>query len=119
MTETREHPHRLHISSPNHRAVVSKDGVVLAETKRAIVLREGSLPPRYYIPRDDVRMKLLEPTASRTHCPFKGDASYWSYGKETDIAWSYATPIPDAAAIAGMIAFYNDRVTLEVDQSPS
>ena len=57
---------------------VEVDGVVVARTERARVLREGSLPPRYYLPREDVRTDLLVATAHTTRCPFKGDASYWS-----------------------------------------
>jgi uncharacterized protein (DUF427 family) len=98
---------------------VSYKGVVLAETRSALVLREGKLPPRYYIPASDVRMELLAPTAKQTECPFKGTASYWSarVGDELvpDLVWSYPDPIPEAKEIAGLMCFYNERVDLGVD----
>lgn len=113
--ETREHPHRLDIGEPTTRVKVTHERTVLADTSRAIVLREGSLPPRYYIPADDVRMGLLAPSDTTSHCPFKGDASYWSIDGVPDVAWSYQTPIPEAAPIAGTIAFYNEKVDIEVE----
>lgn len=98
---------------------IERDGVLLAETSRPVLLREGKLPTRYYLPADDVRMELLEPTDSRTHCPFKGDASYWSarIGDEDvpDIAWSYPEPIEGAEKIAGLVCFYNEKVDIDVD----
>jgi uncharacterized protein (DUF427 family) len=68
-------------------------------------------------------MELLAPTDSATTCPFKGQASYWSATVDgtthRDVAWSYETPIPAVAAIAGHICFYNDRVELLLDPSPA
>ncbi len=96
---------------------MSLKGVVLAESSDALVLREGSLPPRYYLPQADVRMDLLAASDNRSHCPFKGDASYWSAKGAENVAWSYPTPIESAAQIAGLIAFYNDRVDIEVGPS--
>jgi uncharacterized protein (DUF427 family) len=84
-----------------------------------VVLDETGLPPRYYIPAADVRMELLTPTDTKTTCPFKGTASYWSaaIGDEVvpDLAWSYPDPIAEAAEIAGLLCFYNEKVDLEVD----
>ncbi|WP_163558204.1 DUF427 domain-containing protein [Halomonas sp. NO4] len=93
------HPHdrRVH-------AII--DGTLIADTTRAIELRERGYPPRQYIPRDDVRMDLLTPSETVTHCPFKGDASYFSFGEHQDIAWSYEQPLEGMAAIAGRLAFY-------------
>ena len=83
-----------------------------------MLLKEGKLPTRYYIPREDVRIEL-QATDSSTHCPFKGDASYWSAdvnGEQiTDIAWTYPHPIPSAEQIAGLVCFYNEKVDIEVD----
>jgi uncharacterized protein (DUF427 family) len=110
------HPHHLVIAPSSAPVLVTHDGVVLAETTHAIVLREGSLPPRYYIAPDDIRMELLTPTQTASHCPFKGDATYWSIDGVPDVAWSYATPIEGAEAIAGLIAFYNEKVTIEVER---
>lgn len=114
MTQTRDHPHHLDIAESQAHVTVSHDSVVLAETTRSVVLREGTLPPRYYLVREDIRMDLLTPTASTSHCPFKGDATYWSIDGVPDVAWSYATPIAGAERIAGLIAFYNEKVDIEV-----
>jgi uncharacterized protein (DUF427 family) len=95
------------------------DGVVVAETHRPWLLFETGLPTRYYIPKVDVRMDLLEPTDSHTACPYKGTASYWSATvngqRHDDVVWSYPTPLLESHRIAGLVAFYNDRVTIEVD----
>ncbi len=112
MTEVQEHPHRIVIVEHDGRVTVSATGTQLASSTRALELREGKLPVRYYIPRDDIRMELLTPTASASHCPFKGDASYWAIDGVPDVAWSYERPIPGAERIAGLIAFYNDKVDI-------
>ena len=73
-------------------------GETIAESDRAIVLREGKYPPRFYFPMADVRMNLLRPTTLSTHCPHKGDASYWTVtvGDEPveNAAWAYLRPLP-------------------------
>jgi uncharacterized protein (DUF427 family) len=108
------------ISIHDHDALleVRLDGHTLASSRRAKVLLETGLPPRYYIPRDDVQAELT-PSDTRTSCPFKGDASYWSAkagdGVVPDIAWSYEHPIPQAEPIAGHVAFFNERVDVVVD----
>jgi len=102
--------------------VVSADGEVLADSERPVVLRETGLPKRYYLPRDDVHMELLEPTSHHTTCPWKGQASYWSANAGgqvlENVAWSYEDPIPDAEQIRGMLAFYPDRVEIDVRDDP-
>ena len=108
---------------PSSRAVrIEVDGVVLADTTNAHVLHETGLPPRWYIPKVDVRMDLLEPTDTESHCPYKGRAGYWSAHigdrVERDLAWSYRTPLPESERIAGLVAFYNERVDLIVDGEP-
>lgn len=94
-------------------------GVVVAETRRPVLLFETGLPTRYYIPKQDVRMDLLVPTDSVTRCPYKGVARYWSgpTGDEliTDVVWSYPAPIPECPKIENLLAFYNERVDLHVD----
>ncbi len=86
----------------------------LAETRRPRILFETGLPARYYIPKEDVRMDLLAPSETRTRCPYKGIASYWSARaggqRVQDIAWSYEEPIPECPKIRGLICFYPDRV---------
>ncbi|KUN79536.1 DUF427 domain-containing protein [Streptomyces griseoruber] len=84
---------------------------VLAETDRALVLRETGCPVRYYIPAADVRLDLLTPSATHTHCPFKGEASYWSLPDAPDLVWSYPDPKPDVAAIRNHLCFYEVQVS--------
>ncbi|HSS61352.1 MAG TPA: DUF427 domain-containing protein [Candidatus Limnocylindrales bacterium] len=94
-------------------------GVVIAETRRPVLLFETGLPTRYYIPKQDVRMDLLVPTATSSRCPYKGVACYWSGpvgGKVIeDVVWSYPAPIPECPKIENLLSFYNERVDLYVD----
>ena len=94
-------------------------GVVVAETRRPVLLYETGLPTRYYIPKQDVRMELLQPTSSVSRCPYKGVARYWSgpIGDNMiqDVAWSYPSPIAECPKIENLISFYNERVDLYVD----
>jgi len=98
---------------------VDVGGVMVAETRRPVLLFETGLPTRYYIPKQDVRMDLLEPTSSETRCPYKGVARYWSgpIGDKMiqDIVWSYPAPIPECPKIENLLSFYNERVDLFVD----
>ena len=84
-----------------------------------MLLFETGLPTRYYLPAQDVRLDLLEPSESRTQCPYKGVASYHSVniGGELfrDVVWSYPFPIPECPKIEGLLAFYNERIELYVD----
>ncbi|MDW7748186.1 DUF427 domain-containing protein [Halomonas sp.] len=98
----------LHPHSNRMRVVI--DGTLLADTTRAIELRERGYPPRQYLPRDDVRMDLLTPSDTVTHCPFKGDASYFSFGEREDVAWSYQQPMGGMEKLAGKLAFYDEEV---------
>jgi uncharacterized protein (DUF427 family) len=96
------------------RLQVRWNGHIVAETVRALKLTEGRHAGVYYVPRSDVAMDLLTRTEHLSHCPHKGQASYYAItaGGRTvqNAAWSYETPIPDVAAIAGHLAFYPDRV---------
>ncbi len=116
--ETRQREH-----DPNHKVEVEPsprwvrvvfNGETIASSKRPLLLVETNHRPVYYFPREDVRMDLLEPTPSRTHCPYKGDASYWTIRVgdrvSEDAAWSYEEPFPDRQDIRGYMAFYWDRV---------
>jgi uncharacterized protein (DUF427 family) len=98
---------------------VEVDGATVADTKRPVLLFETGLPTRYYIPKLDVRMDLLEPTETVTHCPYKGAASYWNLrlGDTTykDFVWAYPRPIPEIPKIANLLCFYNEKVDLYVD----
>jgi uncharacterized protein (DUF427 family) len=99
--------------------VVELGGEVLADTRRAVLLFETSLPMRAYVPRDDVRMELLVPTGSATRCAYKGEARYWSVegaGEAgEDICWSYEAPLHDAAQVQDLIAFYDERTDVTID----
>jgi uncharacterized protein (DUF427 family) len=117
------HPHdpfdRIDCLRSSRSIQVAHNGVALADTSRATLLFETPLPPRFYIPREDVAMELLEPSESHTVCAYKGRASYWSarVGDATlpDIAWSYEEPLHDAAPVRGLIAFYTERLDLTID----
>ena len=111
----REQPDYLVEFVPSHKRVkVVFNGVVLAETERAMVLRETRLDPVYYLPRDAVCMDYLEQSSHRTYCPFKGTASYWHVvvdGRRVENAvWSYEDPMAEAAQIAGFMAFYWNKM---------
>ena len=106
--------HPIDIAPAAPRVRVRVGGETIADTTRALTLKEASYPPVHYIPRADIRMDLLAATATSTHCPYKGDAGYFTAtaGGRTarDCAWSYETPYPATAAIAGHLAFYPNRV---------
>ncbi|HEX2645727.1 MAG TPA: DUF427 domain-containing protein [Candidatus Dormibacteraeota bacterium] len=106
------------VNSSKH-VEIKVDGVTLADTRRPVLLYETGLPTRYYIPKQDVRMDLLEPTETHTRCPYKGVASYWSLrlGDKLvkDVVWSYPTPIQECTRIENMLSFYPDKVELYVD----
>jgi uncharacterized protein (DUF427 family) len=110
---------RIDILPSSRHVRVLIDGVVVADSHRPWLLFETGLPVRYYLPKVDVRMDLLEPTDSHTACPYKGTASYWTAvvndQRHDDVVWSYPQPLPESTRIGGLVAFYNDRVTLEVD----
>ena len=93
-------------------------GDVVAETTRARLLSETSLPLRFYVPREDVRLEL-HPSERHSYCPYKGQASYWSVDaggrRRADVAWSYEQPLPDAMEIAGLVAFWDERVDVFLD----
>jgi len=97
--------------------VRTPDGVMV-ESRNAKILQEGDHEPVVYFPREDVAMALLEPSEKTTTCPHKGKASHFDYigpsNRITDIAWSYEAPDKDAAKpIAGYLAFYGDKATVE------
>jgi uncharacterized protein (DUF427 family) len=89
-------------------------GVTVADTHHPYLVIETGLPMRYYIPDEDVRMDLLTPTATTSHCPYKGEATYWSanIGERTfkDIVWSYRDPLPACSPLAQSVCFFNERV---------
>jgi uncharacterized protein (DUF427 family) len=106
--------HPITVTRAKDRVVVSWNGAVIADSRDALDLKEASYPVVKYIPRADVDMTRLERTTHASHCPYKGDASYFSIrvgdAVSKDAAWSYEHPFEGVAAIAGHIAFYPDRV---------
>lgn len=110
--------HPITITRVPGRVAVTAGGEVIVSTDHALVMRESTYPPVYYLPREDAAMDRLEPTDHATYCPFKGDASYYSIpalGAAGDnVVWTYETPYSAVADIVGYLAFYPDRVTIEV-----
>lgn len=105
---------------PSERHVrVELDGHLLAESVRPHALFETTLPTRWYLPPADVRTELLVPSDTVTRCPYKGTATYWSARTgdtvHRDVVWSYPDPVPECPRIAGLFAFFNERVDLIVD----
>lgn len=115
------HPHAITIENNPNRIKVAFNGTVIAETTRALVLKEGPLPPATYIPREDVQMSYLQRTDHSTHCPFKGNASYFSVRVGNEIAdnavWTYETPIDSVAQIKDCLSFYVEKLDVS-EESP-
>jgi uncharacterized protein (DUF427 family) len=106
--------HPITIAANPHRIRIVVGGVIVAETTRAQTLTEANFPPVHYIPREDAEGDLLERTDHTSHCPFKGDASYFTVMAgglvRRNAVWSYEEPYPAVAAIKGHLAFYPDKV---------
>ncbi len=121
-THPRDPYTRVDILPSSRHVRVEVDGVTVAESASPRLLFETGLPPRYYLPKPHVRLDLLTPTDTVTHCPYKGQAGYWSVragdAVHEDLAWSYRAPLPESQKIAGLIAFYNEKVDLYVDGVP-
>ncbi len=105
---------------PSERHVrVEVGGEVVAESRRPHALFETTLPTRWYLPPDDVRWELLEPSDTVTRCPYKGTARYWSVRAagelHRDVAWSYPEPIPECPRLANLVAFFNEKVDITID----
>lgn len=113
--------HRVDAVRSSRRLRVLLEGEAIAQTTRAHVIYETGLPARWYVPRKDVRVRLAA-SALRTTCAYKGHASYWSArvgGRlHPNLAWSYRDPRPDAAPVAGMVAFFGETVDHELDGEP-
>ncbi|MGH8995163.1 MAG: DUF427 domain-containing protein [Acidimicrobiales bacterium] len=124
--EVHGHPrnpyHRVDSLRSHRRLRVVAAGIVLVDTDETVVVYETALDPRLYVDRKHVRMDLLEMTQTHTYCPYKGTASYWTarIGDSVleDVAWSYEEPLPESAPLAGLLSFYEARVSLEHDLPP-
>ena len=117
MPDTAPMPDHITITPATGLWVVRADGAVLGESRDALELREGGHGPVIYFPRADIAMQFLDKTAKTSTCPWKGEASYYAIQAESgplaDAAWSYERPKAGMEAIAGHLAFYTDRVTVE------
>jgi uncharacterized protein (DUF427 family) len=119
IVHARDPYHRVDALPTSRHVVVRLDGEVVAESTRPTVIYETGLPPRWYLPAEDVRTELLEPSEKRTGCAYKGFASYWSLrvgdAFEEDVVWTYREPRRGMEPITDLLAFFNERVDLEVD----
>ncbi|NUB43329.1 DUF427 domain-containing protein [Fertoebacter nigrum] len=107
----------IHIRKASGTWVIRADGAVLGESRNALELTEGSRAPVIYFPRADLAMAFFDVTDTTSTCPWKGTASHYALvtesGRIRDAAWSYEAPKAEVAAIAGHLAFYTDKVTVE------
>jgi uncharacterized protein (DUF427 family) len=117
--------HRVDVHASSRPVVVRAGGRVIAQSSRPKMLFETSLAPRVYLPREDVAEDVaegvaLEPSSTRSRCPYKGDASYWSVRVDgrvlEDVAWSYEEPLAEAAAVAGHVSFDGEGVEVELGE---
>jgi uncharacterized protein (DUF427 family) len=117
--------HDIEVTSGTDQVVVRVKDTVVATSTRALVLTETGSPTRYYLPSADVKMELLRSSTTTSHCPFKGDAVYWSVdtgdGLVEDVVWSYPEPFPKVDQIAGTLAFWTEKpgITIEVNGQPA
>jgi uncharacterized protein (DUF427 family) len=112
--------HRVDVLATDRHIKISLDGVVLADTDRALALFESNLPTRWYMPIEDVRAEL-EPSDTITRCPYKGTASYYSVKLEDggrDLVWYYEQPLDEVGRIKGLVCFFNEKIDLELDGEP-
>jgi uncharacterized protein (DUF427 family) len=111
--------HRVDVLESSRHVKVRVNGELVAETQRPKVLFETGLPPRYYMPLEDVREEALVASEKTTQCPYKGVAAYYSVeaGGERveDLVWYYPEPLPEVGKIEGHLCFFNEKVYLEVD----
>ena len=115
--------HRCDVLRSDRHVVIRAGGQVLADSSQPTMLFETSLPPRVYLPEADARMDLLERSKTQTSCPYKGTTSrYYTVEVEgqrlEDVAWVYDHPHPEVHGIEGLVAFYSEKVDVEVDGTP-
>ncbi|MEU7814950.1 DUF427 domain-containing protein [Pseudonocardia sp. NPDC049154] len=110
--------HRVDVLGSSRHVRLELDGVLLAESRRPVLLFETMLPTRYYLRREDV-VAPLEPTATRTRCAYKGEASYWTVTvgdrRVPDLAWTYPDPLHEAAHVRDLVCFFTERTDVVVD----
>jgi uncharacterized protein (DUF427 family) len=117
--------HRIEVLPSARHIVVRVGGTVVADSARPRILFETALPPRYYLPAEEVEMRLLEPASVRTGCAYKGYASYWDVvldgGRVAAAAWTYRDPLPEGEPIRDLVCFFQERpeIDVEVDGEPA
>ncbi len=108
--------HQIELTAAPGRMIATFDGHAIATSDDVLVLKEGSLPPVAYFPRADVEMAYMGRTDKTTHCPYKGDASYYTLTMDGHIAenavWTYETPYPSMDAIKDRLAFYPNVISV-------
>jgi len=118
-THARDPHTRVDVLASSRHVRVELDGVTVADSRSPRILFETGLPPRYYLPLSDIRTDLLRPSGTSTHCPYKGTAGYWSVDTgqavHEDVVWIYRTPLPESQKIAGLAAFYDEKVDVFID----
>jgi len=106
--------HSISIAPAAHRVRIMHGGRVIADSRRALALTEASYPTVHYVPREDVDMSLVSRTDHTSHCPYKGDATYYSITVDSrgssNAIWTYEAPFAAVSQIAGYLAFYPRRV---------
>ncbi len=111
--------HRIDVLRTSRRVRIEVDGVAVADSTSARLLFETMLGPRFYLPRQDVRMDLLTPSPTTTTCAYKGHASYWSVAVgatvHPDLVWTYDHPLADATRVAGLLCFFDEHVDVILD----
>jgi uncharacterized protein (DUF427 family) len=118
-THPRNPYHRVDILASSRHVEVMIEDVLVADSHQPRILFETGLPPRFYLPLTDLRLELLRHSATVSHCPYKGAATYWSIEvAETlhpDLVWIYRAPFAESQKIAGLACFYNEKVDIRVD----
>ena len=122
-THPRDPYTRVDILASSRNVRIEVAGVTVAESAAPRILFETGLPPRFYLPQPHVRLDLLVPSATVTHCPYKGQAAWWSVRTpdgevHADLAWAYRAPLPESQKVAGLIAFLDEKVDVHVDGVP-
>lgn len=119
-THPRDPYTRVDILPSSRRVRVEVDGATVADSTNAYFLFETNLPTRYYLPKTDVKMDLLDPTDLATHCPYKGEARYWNVtlgdSVHENVVWGYDAPLPESQKILGLVSFYNEKLDTYVDE---
>jgi uncharacterized protein (DUF427 family) len=121
-THPRDPYRRVDILASSRHVQVTVDGLTVADSRQPRILFETGLIPRLYLPMTDVRLDVLVPSDTVTHCPYKGAATYWSVEvggtRHEDLAWCYRAPLPESQKVAGLVAFYDEKIDLILDGVP-